>query len=468
MVNNLLNIRYEDTAYRSVMSRILDNIDDKEVKELAEAVAELPIIATDDYFLHYSVIPRLVAENNNDILGKALEIQKKYVESDDYRRIKTLTTLDDDLSMIHAISLTKKIVEVIKKELEKQPPQGGGRQGQQGMNQLQQLRQLMQQLQQLQQSGRGGTAVRQQLQQIKQQIRQMISNAMKNLSSQQVKKILKDVNKQTENAKKLKDIGVGKNPGEFKKLLNLSEKIMNVKMYDEIITYGRKLYESMTRFTHIKKEIARFGDELRGYTVTRRVERALPRELALPEELVLLKLASQGLLAREKVTVKEGAFYVLIDKSGSMMGEKTVWARSVALALYMLAKRKRRKYFLRFFDTRVYPEKPITNPAEAIEYILTIESNGGTSIDTALETAIKDLRELKEYTNTIIIITDGEDHVATKPEQLLRENITLIAVMIQGHNESLKQLAEKTKGMYTTAVLTPDGALAILRLAEKT
>jgi len=195
------------------------------------------------------------------------------------------------------------------------------------------------------------------------------------------------------------------------------------------------------------------------------VERALPRELALPDELFYMKLAGNGLLSREKLMVLEGALYVVVDKSGSMGGHKLVWSRSVALALYRLAQMKRRKYFLRFFDTQVHPEgKPITDPVEALEYILKIPADGGTDITRAINTAVNEIVETKlsNLTNTIILITDGEDTVYTDPKLLTSNNISLVAVMIDGHNKTLRDLAEKSKGQYLKVVPDKEGALRII------
>jgi len=241
---------------------------------------------------------------------------------------------------------------------------------------------------------------------------------------------------------------------------------MKVADADKIVSYAEQLIESLPRFTHIKKKAGRIGDELRGYTTTKKVERALPRELALPDELFYMKLAGNGLLSREKLTVMEGSIYCIVDKSGSMGGHKLVWSRSVALALYKLALRKKRKYFLRFFDIQVYPDKPITDPIEALEHILRVPASGDTSIDTALSTAVAEIasKGLSQFTNTIILITDGEDRVKTRPELLTSNNIVLVAVMIDGHNMTLRRLAEKTKGQYMRVEPDRKGALRIIQV----
>jgi hypothetical protein len=368
------------------------------------------------------------------------------------------------------------------------------------------------------------------------------------------------------------------------------------------------------------KRRGRFGEELSGYSLTKRVDRALVRELALPEELFLKKFSGEGFLTKEKLSVAEGAYYILIDKcldgktevlmsdgewvkieeiskgdrvvsvdfveskskivvvgkrikefdvsmkkpvlkeskvvrvveggfrevlkivtpygviratpnhvipthrwgkfvelpaekfrwmdfifcydgkdvvlsnvidvkpdgkaktfditledhnhfiangivvhnSGSMHGEKTIWARSVALAIYRMAKVKRRRYFLRFFDKRTY--HLLDDPEEVVDAILKVKSNGGTDITNALKTAIRDLIEkgLSDLTNTIVIITDGEDVVEDLSKELKKANANLISVMIQGDNETLKAISHS----YMKAELSEVGGLKLLKVVE--
>jgi uncharacterized protein with von Willebrand factor type A (vWA) domain len=261
-------------------------------------------------------------------------------------------------------------------------------------------------------------------------------------------------------------VGVGKEPGSLDLLLDLAGSVFEVEGAERILALAKKTVDAMPFFVHREKERhRRLGDEIAGYYLTKNPEHALPRELALPDELFFAKLAGGGLLAREKLSPREGAIYVLLDKSGSMSGEKTVWARSVALALLALARRKRARFFLRFFDTRAYDLVTDEKPERLLEMLLKVESNGGTSIDTALQTAIEDLAErgLSKLTNTIIIITDGEDRVETRRRELERVGARLVSVMIHGSNETLKRISDQ----YLKAELSAGGALKLIEVVGK-
>jgi len=290
---------------------------------------------------------------------------------------------------------------------------------------------------------------------------------------QTVRKALEEAEKDAKDVGNLPDLcsgeGVGKTTSApLEKLLDLANRVLNVSWAREVLALAREI--AVPHFVHLVKEKERRGDEVAGFRRTLRLDRALPRELALDDDIFYAKLASGGLLSREYYVTREGAYYVLIDRSGSMAGEKTVWARSVALALYKLARAKGREFFLRFFDVKVHPppeEPPISQPEEVVEHILSVVSTGDTSIDSALSAAVRDLNSLADKTNTVIIITDGEDRVSTRPDQLRAVGARLIAVMIQGRNEELRQLALATGGEYLHASLDPRGGGLVVRAAER-
>jgi uncharacterized protein with von Willebrand factor type A (vWA) domain len=555
--NNLLNITTRDPIYSITASdiyRLLLQKTDNQLKPLL-AIPQIPLIATDSYFIHYSVAPLLRKQNPDELMNSALSFQKEYVTSDHYQILHTITMLDDELSKLYSFTLTKAVLEKLYERLQNRLQQMSSEEQQEIQNALQQLQQAVNQVQQQllpqqqPQQGQGNQQNQNQqsqqqpqqgqnqhilppdiggslppegsdlpvptptpapstpspntpapdipvptptpvlapqasqppqqqnvLQQLlnNQQIQQLTQKLMEKLgiNSDEFKELLKDANKEAEKTtKELKEVTrliggkkAGKQPGAISFLADLADAIMKQKVDVKIIKLAGKITDFMPRFTKIKKKKDEHGDELAGYRLTKKLEKALPRELAMPDEIFYYKLASSGFLSREKQTVKEGAYYVLIDKSGSMAGEKTVWARAVALALLKLAREKKRRFFMRFFDYDVYDLLDDANFQKLLTAILTVESNGGTSIDSALRTALRDLAEHKliEQTNTVIIITDGEDTVATEPEEFKKINATLVAVMIQGYNETLRKIAEATGGKYLKATLTTDGALKLL------
>jgi len=191
--------------------------------------------------------------------------------------------------------------------------------------------------------------------------------------------------------------------------------------------------------------------EKMGFELGFDVERLAPRSLTYPEELFYTRLAQRRLLLYTKMTRrKPGGVYVLVDKSGSMSGEKILWAKAVTLALYMKTLRSRRDFRVRFFNSQPYSlhsinRKPRASEVVALfEYIARVKSSGGTDITRALLTALQDISVEESKESTIVLITDGIDRVSEKPVKLMLEKTKsrLIVVMVMGDNKSLEKLAD--------------------------
>ncbi len=567
--NNLINITNRDFIYTLVSQRIGGHLP-KDLQSIYNTCEHIQIIATDCYFLHYSLYPFLRNQNDDAVLEEVRRFLQDYMSDERYQRVKMLTTLDDEMSLVYSIALAKAIIGKVLGKLV----------GELEFSQL--------------------------LNPDKSVKSRIVSAVLALAESGELGLILdyatEEAEEVTKNANEIRELiggkKAGKEAGTFKKVLDLAEHMLYVKFMKEIVTMSKKLSEYVPKASRILKKRGRFGDELSGYTLTKRIERALPREIALPDELFFRKLTGEGFLMKEKLSIAEGAYYLLIDKclssetsvmlrsgdvirideicegdrvisfdlykfefssakvcevvcngiqkvfrivtdrgsfcatpnhvvpvfrngfilelpvfrlkvgdtllridgtarvidirlngksevydlrlnrhhhfiadefivhnSGSMYGEKTIWARSVAMALYRMSKTKKRKYFLRFFDTRVYPpDSPIKEPEEIVDAILKVKSNGGTDITNAISTALKDLieRGLSDYTNTIIIITDGEDVVQDLSKELKKANASLISVMIQGDNETLKALSDQ----YMKAELSEVGGVKLLKIVE--
>jgi len=91
-----------------------------------------------------------------------------------------------------------------------------------------------------------------------------------------------------------------------------------------------------------------------------------------------------------------------------------------------MAKRKGLEFVLRPFNDALYGEY---KGKEVLKVLLGLEPNGGTNIDLALMSAEEGL---------VVIITDGLDDVSVKK----RGNVTLVSVMIRGHNEALRRISD--------------------------
>ncbi|AEM39366.1 von Willebrand factor type A [Pyrolobus fumarii 1A] len=236
-----------------------------------------------------------------------------------------------------------------------------------------------------------------------------------------------------------------------------------------ILEMLKSIEEGETRFRRKVRKSPR--GELDGYELGSDVERIVPSELALPPEFLAYKLSEGSLLLYRKVLPEShGPLYVLLDKSGSMMGTKILWAKAVALALAQRAARERRDYYVRFFDSIPYP--PLKLPKNArgrdlvklLDYIARIRANGGTDITRAVLAAIEDILAGKRSgVADIVLITDGEDKVTIEAVRrgLAKAKARLHTVMIQGNNPDLKVLSES----YMSVVkLSKEEALKVVNI----
>ncbi|HID80148.1 MAG TPA: VWA domain-containing protein [Ignisphaera sp.] len=204
----------------------------------------------------------------------------------------------------------------------------------------------------------------------------------------------------------------------------------------------------------IKRKKVRFSrGEIEGYIFGSDLERVVPTEFAYPDIYFYAKLADNRLLLYDKfLSLSLGPLYVLIDKSGSMEGEKIRWAKATALALFIRSRIERRPFYIRFFDSEpfnVIKVRANAKPSEVLElleYIARVKSGGGTDISKAIITACNDIvKHGVKKVSDIILITDGEDRIAKSlvKRSLTQASARLISVMIMGENEDLKKISDK-------------------------
>jgi uncharacterized protein with von Willebrand factor type A (vWA) domain len=226
-------------------------------------------------------------------------------------------------------------------------------------------------------------------------------------------------------------------------LLRLARDI-DVRELLEVVKSLEPLGFSPTRREHRSKRGVR-----RGYEIGLDFERVVPRDVLIDSDLFLYKLVQGKLLLYEKyVEEYSGPVYMLVDKSGSMEGEKIKWAKALALAVYTKCVKSKRAFYIRFFNSQPHQlrgidERPsYLDAIKLFEYIAKVKNAGGTDITRALMTALRDLERLKR-SPTLVLVTDGIDRIVERPleEALARTGVELLVVMIKGDNESLRALA---------------------------
>ncbi|MEM1873286.1 MAG: VWA domain-containing protein [Acidilobaceae archaeon] len=189
-----------------------------------------------------------------------------------------------------------------------------------------------------------------------------------------------------------------------------------------------------------------------GIEVGSDLERLHYSQLALPTEYFMVAFAESKLLLYSKhEDVSKGPIYVLLDKSGSMVGEKIDWARAVAVALLKRAIGESRAFYARYFDSSVYSLIKVSRNPRASEVVNALASlarvaaGGGTDIMRALLTACNDISKSgrAQGVSDIILISDGEDRINVNivRNSLTKARARLHTVMIYGSNQDLKEVS---------------------------
>lgn len=428
----LSNIRYEDPLTRYKGEKILDI-----VKRFIKIPKEFNVnFAVDVYYLLY--LPHPILRSLHEI-GKGYEFHYRIIrelyEDQEIKDIRKHTIVNNNRSFLIASS----IIEALARELYKTMSEERENREENQSNNEQDNRDQSQ-----------------------------VSEAVKNA----VRKAVKEIELMT----KIEQILVGNQAG-VGSVLDFDESAA------EIIRLARnvdisKLLEILENLPDIKsfsrkRKIKSSKGEIEGYEEGSDIERIVPSELAYPLEYIYTKIVEGKLLIYEKkLTLSTGPIYVLMDKSGSMDGDKIKWAKATALALLMRARRERRLFAMRFFDTTPYSLIKISKRAKLSEvvrlmdYLARIRSGGGTDITRSLLTAVQDVRNMGQRApNEIILITDGEDKIAETiiTKQLRSVDAKLVSVMIMGENPDLRRISYK---YYKVSKLSDTEILRILEYDE--
>ncbi|MEM4475422.1 MAG: VWA domain-containing protein [Fervidicoccaceae archaeon] len=435
--NNLLNVVPEDPIYRVIMRAVGDRLS-PEQKELYDAIPHVRLAIADGFFAHYSVYPILRDRNGDHFMERLRRVFSKYMASDEFTRARRSTVLDEDVSMVYAVELAKTILEELRRASGRLSSlwDGGVRGGERTPAG--------------ERSGEASTPP---------SIEALLSRALRRAASAAfIARSLKEL---------MGSKGAGTEEGFIEKLIDLTSYVLVVDDARSIVELAARVTRELPRRVRLLKRRERRGDELRGYSATSKIERALARELSLPDALLEYKIAVGQLLARELEESAEGTLYVLLDKSGSMCGFKMIWSRSVALALFKLAKLRGSRFALRMFDVKVHPENgpPLEKPTEILEALLKIPPNGGTRIASSIEQALLDVaaRERSSGTSTLVLITDGEDTVMLERAKLESSRAILVTVMVGGDNEALREVSD----FYYQVVPSERNVSGVLKLIER-
>ncbi|OAB46146.1 VWA domain-containing protein [Paenibacillus glacialis] len=147
---------------------------------------------------------------------------------------------------------------------------------------------------------------------------------------------------------------------------------------------------------------------------------------------------------------------LVIDRSGSMSGDKIELAKEAAMRTVELMRPKDTVGVVAFDNQPwwvVSPQK-LTNKEDVLNQIQSIQSQGGTDIYPALSSAVQELLLVKAQRKHIILMTDGQSAGNGAYDGLIQQmrgnNMTLSSVAVGQDSDTvlLETLADAAKGRY--------------------
>lgn len=415
----LKNIDYQDPIIRYRGQKIVDNLK----KLSSRAIIHLDL-AIDVYYSLYLPLPLLDDIDKIDLAKREhYNIIRTALNDDEFRRLRYYTIADTFASVAIGTLFLVNLYEELKH----------------GQDQIDQ-------------SGTGKSGSKSQ--ESDNYVDKNLDNSMNKDLRNSIRNAVRKTIEHAETVKELQHFVYGHRAG-IGHTLDLDEDV-SIALKLAKNTDIKKILMFLTRMPSIgsivkKKKVSYQRGEVEGYTVGSDIERIVPTELAYPSLYLYMKIADGRILLYNKVLhMTMGPIYVLLDKSGSMDGNKILWAKASALALLIRSRIEKRAFYIRFFDSEPYKLMKIRANAKpsdvlkVVEYIASVRNGGGTDISKTIITACNDVMKLKSKDiSDLIIITDGEDRVA---KSLVKKSLTyakarLTSVMIMGDNKDLKDIS---------------------------
>jgi len=391
---------------------------------------------------------------NKEILGKAMRTEL-------YKRLRAITQLDEVNSAVATVSFADELI----KELEKRQPEIKDK-----ITELRdrqdELTKAIRQLSHAQQSGDQEQVQQAQrtITEIQNQIRQSVQQLKQSVPQAAVSQALhKSAEKTAEMNHSMNALSWGSEASSLKKVppeerMKLAERLINSqKLFKLVRELGRmKRLMVASRRERIKQQ----SSEVFSIETGDNLNRVIPSEMvklshpALKIDF-LRRFTEKQLLQyalREREEKGKGPIIVCLDLSGSMSGEKEIWAKAVALATLELAVKEKRAYELIMFSETVKMVKDFErNHTPDIQDIIEIaEANygGGTNFEDPLAYAIGTIMKGGMRKADILFITDGEAGISEMLEYDLNDlkdktGTKIISVQIGGGTHTLKKFSDK-------------------------
>ena len=260
-----------------------------------------------------------------------------------------------------------------------------------------------------------------------------------------------------------RQIELGKHLAGNEKLKKLAQMVGRMK--EHALALRRKIFE-------------RTNDELFEVGLGAEVSRLLPHELVTLRHPILRKDFTRRFVEHELLLYSlhgieekgKGPVVVCLDGSSSMMGDKEIWAKALALTFFEIARRQRRLFHSICFSSADTPLHELDlNPRERygveMDKVMDLAEyfpGGGTDFEKPLDAALACLRQSRFKRGDIIFITDGECQVRPEWAEQFRADkeemgFSLFSILIDVGSNSIGVLKEFSDKITTVTRLTSEG-----------
>lgn len=439
------NTVFHDRWDREDYERLLTEMDELDASEdrLTDVAETGSSMMADTYFSLVKSVPELRPETdirpsyliNRAVMDEAMDLKehealRAYSVNDEVASGLACVTMEPELEVIYDKLKTE---QKLAKELEEQLQQMGGMQ--------QESRDLDQMIQEaLSEDGDESEAedfqkqqakIQAAMQQLQQQIDQNVEDLKQRLENaapfikQQMKDAIKKAADQAEDMEAMTQTW-GLDPGAFHRLPARERIELAQRMNNEKFRRIARLFGPMSRmaFAEQKRKTQHSRDEVYDIELGGDLANVLPTELLAMEDETLeydffRRYVENGLLQYKlqgTERVAKGGIIFNEDGSGSMGGDREVWAKAVGLCLFHIARQQNRSFYgihfggpgmIQEFDFR----DPKNVPLEQIIDFAELFFAGGTDFMTPLSRSLDLL--LEEYKHQgcvkgdIVFCTDG-------------------------------------------------------------
>jgi uncharacterized protein with von Willebrand factor type A (vWA) domain len=392
------------------------------------------------YLYHHPTEPEVIDPSEVDpAVAFHAKIARKIQAHPEYTESRNMTRDDATASAFATMALTKELKSALEEELVEQARQSEEfeQAREQAEGEMQNLSDLRDQARNLHNQGltipgtlvqdiRDAVAAKNAAQQAAAQIAQQTPVAFDKAAADAVDRAVEKAKEAAKSASGMPGFGQGFGGGEEPQYNSPEQALSIADMWanNELLRQVAALYGKLDKSFQFEraKRIVGGADEIVDIMLGDDIRRILPSELALLadedfEDEFFMRFLNSELAVFDTVGEEQagrGPVVICVDESGSMSGERNVWAKAISLCLLNICRREKRDFaYVGWADARqcnvhMFPaKKPLM--AQDVVDCASHFFGGGTSPLTGLTAGVKVMESAPEFKKAdLVFVTDGD------------------------------------------------------------